>query len=200
MTSITFNLLLGVLDPESLANLLKRPWDPLGGLFALHRLRKIPANPIILTAPDVPSSFASAHSSKRKKFWQNQLSSLGKIIPISSGVHSSGISAGGANSGAIAQQSLENMINAMRAKVNVTSNCRRNGGPSKFHSFVPSFLYFMNTFALIQVCDLREHYSPQERPIVLLGWGVGALVCVHVALVEQVSAVVCLGFPFLGIG
>ena len=104
----------GVIDPESLANLLKRPWDPLAGLFVQHRLRKIPANPIILMAPDAPTSFSSAHSPKRKKFWHNQLTALGKVIPISSGVHSSG---SGVNASAAAQQSLENMINAMRAKV-----------------------------------------------------------------------------------
>ena len=104
---------LGVIDPESLASLLKRPWDPLGGLFVHHRLRKIPANPIILMAPDAPSNLTCATSVKRKKFWHNQLSSLGKVIPINSGVHPS---SSGAHTGAAAQ-SLENMINAMRAKV-----------------------------------------------------------------------------------
>lgn len=159
---LSSSLPTGVIDPESLANLLKRPWDPLGGLFVHQRLRKIPANPIILMAPDAPSNLSSSTSVKRKKFWHSQLSSLGKIIPINSGVHSS---SSGAHTGAVAQQSLENMINAMRAKV----------------------------------CHLREHYAPQERPIVLMGWGVGALVCLQVSLVETVSAVVCLGLPFLGI-
>ena len=34
------------------------------------------------------------------------------------------------------------------------------------------------------------------RPLVLLGWGAAGLVAAHLALVEPVSAVVALGFPY----
>ncbi|XP_071507362.1 uncharacterized protein [Diadema antillarum] len=48
-----------------------------------------------------------------------------------------------------------------------------------------------------KVSELRTNFH--NRPIVLLGWSVGALVACHVSLVEAVSAVVCLGLPMRGI-
>ncbi|XP_030841257.1 KAT8 regulatory NSL complex subunit 3 [Strongylocentrotus purpuratus] len=48
-----------------------------------------------------------------------------------------------------------------------------------------------------KVAELKTNFH--NRPIVLLGWSVGALVACHVAIVESVSAVICLGFPMRGI-
>lgn len=48
-----------------------------------------------------------------------------------------------------------------------------------------------------KVAEVRNHYP--SRPIVLLGWTIGALIACHIALEEPVAAVICLGFPLTGV-
>jgi len=55
------------------------------------------------------------------------------------------------------------------------------------------YLYQMVTATLNKVREIK--HSAEARPVVLLGWGVGAAIAAHVAGVERLAGLVCLGFP-----
>lgn len=80
-------------------------------LLFFYLKRKLPGTPLLLVVPSGPTTSISAGtSSKRARFWHNQLSVLGKVVPVT--MHTSN---GG--SGVSISQCLDHIIGAVRMKV-----------------------------------------------------------------------------------
>jgi len=58
---------------------------------------------------------------------------------------------------------------------------------------VGNYLYQMVSATLTKVREIK--HAADARPVVLLGWGVGAAIAAHVAGMERLAGLVCLGFP-----
>merc|ERR1719187_656878 len=60
-------------------------------------------------------------------------------------------------------------------------------------TLVNHYLYQMVSATLGKVREIK--HTSGDRPLVLLGWGPGAAIAAHVAGIERLAALVCLGFP-----
>ena len=66
-------------------------------------------------------------------------------------------------------------------------------GDAAVKTLVNSYLHQMVSATLGKVREIKN--TNGDRPIVLLGWGVGAAIAAHVAGIEKLGGLICLGFP-----
>lgn len=91
-----------------LGSRLRKSWEPSVGLHTKVVLEKFPTAPFLITIPSGPS--VPHQSTKRNRFWNNQLMNFGKAIPIS-------VPAYRTPEGYVIKYYLEHCISAVRGKI-----------------------------------------------------------------------------------
>jgi len=75
----------------------------------------------------------------------------------------------------------------------IVINMQPPRGESAVRTSVNFYLHQMVSATLNKVREIKNANS--DRPIVVVGWGPGAAIAAHVASIERLSGLVCLGFP-----
>ncbi|XP_034245123.1 KAT8 regulatory NSL complex subunit 3 [Thrips palmi] len=84
MMSVTTSLgRTGLSSNEGISHLIKRVWDPATSGLSRFRLRKLPANPIIVIVPSGPGK--AYKQSSRSTYWTTHLSALGTVVTVYTG-------------------------------------------------------------------------------------------------------------------
>lgn len=91
---------------EGINHLLKRVWDPATSGLSRHRLRKLPANPIIVIVPSGPGK--AYKQSSRSTYWTTHLSALGTVVTVYTGQ---------INGMATLSSSLDQLLTTTRTKI-----------------------------------------------------------------------------------
>ena len=66
---------------ESLNILLRRPWDPTSSTLIDHKIKRLPGSPLLVLLPSTLTPTAAQYS-RRMRFWNAQMSALGKVVPV----------------------------------------------------------------------------------------------------------------------
>ena len=155
----------GEIAREGMRILLKRPWDPAMTFINQHKLKKLPKNPIIVLTPSGPSD-AWSSTSGRTRFWHSLFSAMAKTVAITlPSVEKSG------------DPMLDINPLDMGEPIDVvtTSTPETKIGP---------YLHRMITTIGSKIREIKKNHA--DRPIILVGWGVGAAINCTIAGMEQV--------------
>ncbi|GIY88183.1 KAT8 regulatory NSL complex subunit 3 [Caerostris darwini] len=87
----------------------------------------------------------------------------------------------------------QNNLSLMCKVMNIPAQSDEGKVPSTIEEYLEQMLKNIRN----KVTELKNHYP--NRPLILLGWTIGALIACHIALQEPIDGIICLGFPLTGV-
>lgn len=174
----------GATNAEALQLLLKRPWDPASSILTQHK----PVSVIIYMQIEFFNSILYFFSSLTCLiFLQKKLPANPIFLMIPSGPpHLSAVTSK-------RMKFWSSHLAYLSKVVPITLHQSQCGHGVNVTQCLDNIINVTRQ----KVCELRSNMS--DKPIVLVGWNIGALVACHISLVEHVTAIICLGFPVRGV-